>query len=193
MLALLPVAQIDQELDAAPARAPEPAVAPQEATKATAVEDVPQHSSAAVLRRQAMLGLQQGSGNVWVARHVAQLMRQGDPAREAFLRQGPMPSAAGLDMTSSTGIGGFNAKYEPSRQALKVTLRVGINAVDGLTIDPNTGVVTPANASFATDAAQSDGDTERGRPRQGGQRQLALDGCRRLPGALRADGRARMG
>ncbi len=122
--------------------------------KATAVEDVPQHSSAAMLRRQAMLGLQQGSGNVWVARKVAQLMRQGDPAREAFLRQGPLPSAAGLDMTSSTGIGGFNAMYDPSRQTLKVTLRVGINAVDGLTIDPNTGVVTPANASFATDAAQ---------------------------------------
>jgi OmpA family protein len=32
-------------------------------------------------------------------------------------------------------------------------LRVGINAVDGLTIDPNTGIVTPANASFAKQAA----------------------------------------
>ena len=82
-------------------------------------------------------------------------MRQGDPAREAFLSQGPLPSAAGLDMTSSTGIGGFNALYEPSRQTLKITLRVGINAVDGLTIDPATGIVTPANATFATNAAST--------------------------------------
>jgi hypothetical protein len=153
-LLLLPVRKIDQELEATQARVPEPTAVPREATKATALEDVPQHSSAAVLRRQAMLGLQQESGNVWVARQVAQLMRQGDPAREAFLRQGPLPSAAGVDMTSSTGIGGFNAKYEPSRQALQITLRVGINAVDGLTIDPTTGVVTPANATFATNAAQ---------------------------------------
>jgi hypothetical protein len=101
-----------------------------------------------------MLSLQRGQGNAWVARQVASLQRQGDPAREAFLSQGPLPSAAGLDMTSATGIGGFNAKYEPSRQTLTITLRVGINAVDGLTIDAGTGVVTPANASFATAAAR---------------------------------------
>ena len=107
-------------------------------------------SVADAVRRQA----QMGRGNAWVARQVAQLMRQGDPAREAFLAGGLMPAAAGLDMTSSTGIGGFNAKYDPSQQNLIITLRVGLVTTDGLTIDPTTGIVTPATADFAASAAQ---------------------------------------
>jgi hypothetical protein len=146
------VPQTEPEPQPSPAVA-EPAAATPEGAQ-TAVEGLPRHSSAAGLRRQAVLGLQRSQGNAWVARQVAQVMRQGDPAREAFLSQGPLPAAAGLDMTSSTGIGGFNAMYEPSRQTLKITLRVGINAVDGLTIDPTTGIVTPASASFATAAAR---------------------------------------
>ncbi len=147
----------ERELDAgrpAPAEA-EPA-APGEASAGPlpeSVEGMPLHSSAAGVRRQALLGLQRGQGNAWVSRQVAQVMRQGDPAREAFLAQGPMPTVAGLDMTSATGIGGFNAMYDPGRQELRITLRVGIVAVDGLTIDPATGIVTPATNDFNADAA----------------------------------------
>ncbi len=128
--------------------------ATEEPAATTAVEGLPTHSSAAGMRHQAMLGLQRGRGNAWVARRVAQIMRAGDPARDAFLAGGLMPSAAGLDMTPSTGIGGFNALYDPALQQLLIRLRVGINALDGLTIDPVTGIVTPATPDFAAHAAQ---------------------------------------
>ena len=114
----------------------------------------PETKARAPLSRQAVLDLQRGHGNAWVARKLALLMRQGDPAREAFLSSGPMPSAAGIDMTSATGIGGFNALYDPALQELLIRLRVGINAADGLTIDPTTGVVTPGHPRFAASAAR---------------------------------------
>jgi hypothetical protein len=56
-------------------------------------------------------------------------------------------------MTASTGIGGFNAKYDPGQQALTITLRVGLVTTDGLTIDAATGVVTPATPDFVAHAA----------------------------------------
>jgi hypothetical protein len=139
------------EQDAAPTAAP----TVDDATPATtSLAGLPQHSSAAAMRQQAVIGLQRARGNAWVARNIAQVMRQGDPAREAFLASGPMPSAAGLDMTSSTGIGGFNAMYDPGTQRLVIRLRVGLETLDGLTIDPATGIVTPATADFAANAAQ---------------------------------------
>lgn len=111
---------------------------------------LPLHSSAAGVRRQAVLALQHGRGNAWVAR---QLARQGDPARDAFVGRGVMPGPAGVDTTSATtGIGGFNAKYDPAAEVLTITLRVGIDFLDALTADPLTGVVLPATPDFAADA-----------------------------------------
>jgi outer membrane protein OmpA-like peptidoglycan-associated protein len=105
------------------------------------------------LRQATVLRLQQGYGNAWVARHVAnRLMRQGDPAREAFVNRGVMPSAAGLDFQSSTGIGGFS--YDPRTQSLSIRLRVGVVFANSLSIVRATGVVTPATPDFAAAAAQ---------------------------------------
>src|SRR5256885_11778299 len=105
------------------AETPEPQSA--QAPSAPVADGAPR-SVADAVRRQAALG----RGNAWVARQVAQLMRQGDPARQAFLDSGVMLSAAGLDMTSSTGIGGFNAKYDPHQQTLFITLRVSLVTTD---------------------------------------------------------------
>jgi len=69
------------------------------------------------------------------------------------MRRGVMPSAAGLDFQSSTGIGGFNVKYDPGAQSLVISLRVGVAFTDALPIDAGTGVVTPATADFAANAA----------------------------------------
>jgi len=116
--------------------------------------NLPVHGGAEELRRASVLRLQQGYGNAWVARQVANLLlRQGDPAREAFMRRGVMPSAAGLDWQSSTGRGGFNVKYDPGAQSLVINLRVGVAFTDALSIDAGTGVVTPATADFAASAA----------------------------------------
>ena len=54
-----------------------------------------------------------------------------------------------------TGIGGFNASYDPAQQALAIRLRVGLVTTDGLTIDPTTGIVTPATADFAAHASDT--------------------------------------
>ena len=105
----------------------------------------------------ALLGLQQTHGNAWVARAVQRgLMRQPDAeqvARDAFIARGVMPSAAGLTFQPSTGIGGFNVRYDPAASELVATLKVGIDFNDALTVDPTTGVVTPAIAGFAAAAA----------------------------------------
>lgn len=144
---------------AGPAQAPEPAAV----TEANEVEGLlpddeltrlPPLAGAEKLRRAAVMRLQQGRGNAWVARQVAnRLQRQGDPARDAFVKRGVMPSAAGLDFQSSTGIGGFNVAYDPAAQRLGINLRVGVAFPDALAIDPGTGVITPATADFATVAA----------------------------------------
>jgi outer membrane protein OmpA-like peptidoglycan-associated protein len=106
------------------------------------------------LRQATVLRLQQGYGNAWVARQVAnRLMRQGDPAREAFVNRGVMPAAAGLDFQSSTGIGGFNVSYDPRTQSLSIRLRVGVVFNNALNVVPATGVVTPVTPDFAADAA----------------------------------------
>ncbi len=121
-------------------RPPEPAAPEQEASRAST-----------------MLDLQQSHGNAWVARAVQRgLLRQPDAeqaAREAFIARGVMPSAAGLDFQSSTGIGGFNVRYDPDASELVCTLKVGIDFRDALTVDTTTGVVTPATAGFAAAAA----------------------------------------
>jgi outer membrane protein OmpA-like peptidoglycan-associated protein len=125
--------------EAEPERSPEPAA------------PAPEHPAAA------LLGLQQGHGNAWAARAIQRgLARQSDAehaARDAFVARGLMPSAAGLDFKPSTGIGGFNVRYDPAANELVATLKVGIDFRDGLTVDPATGVITPGQAGFAAAAA----------------------------------------
>ena len=114
----------------------------------------PEHDGSAAAT---LLGLQQSHGNAWVARVVQSgLMRQPDAeqaARQAFIARGPMPSAAGVDFQSSTGRGGFNVRYDPAASEVVITLKVGIDFKDGLTVDTTTGVVTPADPGFAAAAA----------------------------------------
>lgn len=146
--------------DAKAAQAPEPPAA----TEADEVEglladdeltQLPPLAGAEKLRRAAVMRLQRGRGNAWVARQVAnRLQRQGDPLRDAFVRSGIKPSAAGLDFQSSTARGGFNVKYDPATQALSINLRVGVAFPDALTIDPALGIVSPATADFAAAAAK---------------------------------------
>jgi outer membrane protein OmpA-like peptidoglycan-associated protein len=101
--------------------------------------------------------IQQGQGNAFVSKLAAStLARQPDAeevAKQAFVARGLMPSAAGLDMQSTTGLGGFNAKYDPASQALLLTLRVGIAFRDALVVNATTGAVAPATADFAGNAA----------------------------------------
>ncbi|MBZ0303862.1 MAG: OmpA family protein [Anaerolineae bacterium] len=60
----------------------------------------------------------------------------------AFLQRGVMPGPDGADITP-TGIGGFNARFNPDSRELIITLNVGISFIHGLSIDPATNNVTP--------------------------------------------------
>ena len=49
-----------------------------------------------------------------------------------------------------TGIGnGFDASYDPVTGVEQIVLRTGITFIDGLTLDPTSGVITPGSASEA--------------------------------------------
>lgn len=65
----------------------------------------------------------------------------------AFLARGVLPGPDGLDVTP-TGIGGFNAKFDPNSRELQITLNVGIIFPHGLQIDPTTNVVTADGAGL---------------------------------------------
>lgn len=122
-------------------------------------------TAAGPLRRGALAALQGARGNGAAQRAVTGVQvaqRQAAPAavdpeqaaREAFVARGVMPSAAGLDQTSGTGLGGFNVRYDPARQSLDITLRVGVNFIDGIrVIDPATGAIAPNHTDLAASAA----------------------------------------
>jgi outer membrane protein OmpA-like peptidoglycan-associated protein len=134
--------------------APGPALDGVEPAGLERLAGVPAGAGAELLRRKAVMRMQQGQGNAWVARQVAAgLLRQGDPAREAFVARGVMPSPAGLDFQSATGLGGFNVKYDPTDQRLTLALRVGIEYKNALAMIPFTGIVMPLTPDFAADAA----------------------------------------
>ena len=82
-----------------------------------------------------------------------------------------MPSAAGVDFQSSTGIGGFNVRYDPDASELVCTLKVGIDFRDALTVDTTTGVVTPTTTGFAPRRGRHGPATPV--PRRGGRRTRA--------------------
>ncbi|MBE2182269.1 MAG: OmpA family protein [Anaerolineae bacterium] len=67
----------------------------------------------------------------------------------AFLARGVMPGPDGLNVTP-TGIGGFNARFDPNSRELQIALNVGIIFPNGLQIDPTTNVVTVDGAGLDT-------------------------------------------
>jgi outer membrane protein OmpA-like peptidoglycan-associated protein len=64
-----------------------------------------------------------------------------------WLSSGPMPSAEGMDVVGA-GMGGFNARFEPSSRTLVVTVNIGFTLLDGLNVDTATGLVTPNVGAF---------------------------------------------
>lgn len=73
-----------------------------------------------------------------------------------FLRRGVMPGPNGVDITP-TGIGGFNAKFDPRSRELIITLNIGIAFIHGLQIDTSTNQVSPDGAGLdLSDADEQD-------------------------------------
>ena len=99
-----------------------------------------------------MLALQQGAGNAHVTRHLRALARVGDPARDAFVARGLMPTPAGVDFQSATGRGGFEVVYDPHAQILRVRLRVGFEFLPSLGVDRR-HMAIPLTPDFAAAAA----------------------------------------
>jgi hypothetical protein len=97
----------------------------------------------------AVLAAQSGHGNAWVTRALARLR---DEAQEQFRAGGLMPGPDGLDYEPPTGLGGFNACYDPLNGRLDITLRIGFDFTPSLRID-GAGVVTEETPDFAADAA----------------------------------------
>lgn len=58
-----------------------------------------------------------------------------------FLSRGVMPGPDGANITP-TGIGGFNAKFDPNSRELIISMNVGIAFINGLQIDTSTNTVT---------------------------------------------------
>jgi outer membrane protein OmpA-like peptidoglycan-associated protein len=104
-------------------------------------------------RAKNMLAIQHALGNRTVQRLV---QRQGptdagapggappDPDASlpedlrTFRTRGPVPAdAAGSTIVPSTGMGGFNARYDPKSMMLTITLNIGMNFLDGMKITGN--------------------------------------------------------
>lgn len=58
-----------------------------------------------------------------------------------FLSRGMMPGTEGADITP-TGIGGFNARFDPNARQLIIGMNIGISFINGLSIDESTSAVT---------------------------------------------------
>lgn len=112
-----------------------------------------QFSSDSGTRAQNLLAIQQALGNRTVQRLV---QRQGPKDAEAaggappdpdaglpedlrtFRTKGPIPAdAAGTTVAPSTGMGGFNARYDPKSMVFTITLNIGMNFPDGTKITGN--------------------------------------------------------
>ncbi len=108
-------------------------------------------------RAKNLLAIQRALGNRTVQRLV-QRQRGTEPAPAArvtavpqpapdmslpedlrtFRAAGPVPADAnGTTIVPSTGMGGFNARYDPISMALTITLNIGMNFLDGMKITGN--------------------------------------------------------
>lgn len=103
------------------------------------------HSNASPLRQKAIqrLGL---FGNTKLGNW---LQRQGNPALDAFLKKGKMPDAKGKDLVAPTGLGGFNAMFDPADRTLYIRLNFAMDFQDGLVVDEGTGAVGVNAAGLA--------------------------------------------
>ena len=91
-----------------------------------------------------------------------------------FRAAGPYPAADnGTTIIPRTGLGGFNARYDPASQALNITLNIGFNFINGMNITGNT--FTAAENSMVNSAIRLNRMLSRLR---GPQRQTALDQVR---------------
>jgi outer membrane protein OmpA-like peptidoglycan-associated protein len=71
----------------------------------------------------------------------------------AFRAKGPTPSdEAGTTVVPSTGMGGFNARYDPKTMVLTIKLNIGMNFLDGMLINGNR--VTATEDSMRPSAIQ---------------------------------------
>ncbi len=93
---------------------------------------------------------------------------------QAFRDHGPYPAApAGQLITPTTGMGGFNAAYDPGTMALTIRVNVAMTFVDGMAIAGNT--VTAADPSLSPAATRLNAALSR---LTGPDRQAALDRIR---------------
>ncbi len=70
-----------------------------------------------------------------------------------FREAGPYPaSAAGTTILPSTGRGGFQARYDPTAMALTITMNVGINFIDGMSVSGNRAVAADPSLNAAANA-----------------------------------------
>lgn len=68
-----------------------------------------------------------------------------------FRTHGPFPAdEAGTIIMPRTGLGGFNARYDPATQALSIIVNIGFNFVNGMNI---TGDTVTATENSMTDSA----------------------------------------
>jgi outer membrane protein OmpA-like peptidoglycan-associated protein len=71
----------------------------------------------------------------------------------AFRKGGPYPAAAeGQTIVPSTGMGGFNARYDPIAMTLTITLNLGMTFINGMNINGET--VTAAESSMDASAVR---------------------------------------
>ena len=108
-------------------------------------------------RQHNLLGMQHLMGNQFIQRLL--LQRDGDASAAvpddllAFRKGGPLPAAAeGQTIVPSTGMGGFNARYDPVGMTLTITLNLGMTFIDGMKVNGET--VTAGESSMDGQAVQ---------------------------------------
>jgi len=106
-------------------------------------------------RTRNLMGIQRALGN----RYIQRMMLQRDAPDttpedlKKFRKGGPYPSdPIGMPITPSTGMGGFNARYDPVSMDLTVTLNLAMSFLNGMNISGNT--VTANEASMDRHAKQ---------------------------------------
>jgi outer membrane protein OmpA-like peptidoglycan-associated protein len=126
------------------------------------------------MRAQNLLALQQTLGNQTVQRVIQRQTSSPAPAARVtppsgvppttpdaslpedlrtFRARGPAPAdAAGTTIVPSTGMGGFNARYDPASMGLTIKLNLGMNFIDGMRISGSR--VTATQASMNGSAVQ---------------------------------------
>lgn len=106
------------------------------------------HPSAGLLRQQAIqrLGL---FGNQTLGGWLRHKIGLQANSLEEFMARGNMPDDKGKDLVTPTGLGGFNALFNPTDRTLYVRLNIAFDFQDGLVVDESNGLVGPNAAGLA--------------------------------------------